>query len=317
MSIDQPSITPTPVADVQVNTHRRTSLQQAWRRFKRNKLGIVGGIIVTVMVLVALFAPYLAPYDPIDTRTAERLQGPSFNHLLGTDHLGRDILSRVLYGAQISMQVGVAVIFIAAIVGVPLGAISGYWSGSIIDEVIMRGMDIFIAFPRLILAIGVMGALGPKPTDLGFIVIPNLIKIMFVIGIVLAPRFARIMRGSVLKEREEEYVQAARSIGQGNAQILFSEIVPNGLAPIIVYGTYYMAVAILTEASLSFLGIGIQPPTPSWGMMLAEGRGYLISGHWWMSVFPGFAIFVAMMGFNLLGDGLRDVLDPKVSDEGH
>jgi peptide/nickel transport system permease protein/dipeptide transport system permease protein len=226
------------------------------------------------------------------------------------------VLSRVIYGARVSIQVGLFSVLVGILFGVPLGAIAGYWSGTFLDELIMRIFDIFIAFPTMILAIAVMGVLGAKPTAIGPIHIDSIAKIVLVTGVVFAPRFARVIRSSFLQEREEQYVQAAKSVGEGNTRIIFSEILPNSIVPIIVQGTYYMATAILIEASLSFLGVGIRPPTASWGSMLSDARAYIISGEWWFSVFPGLAILFTMAGLNLLGDGLRDALDPRTRDVG-
>ncbi|MBW7882768.1 MAG: ABC transporter permease [Caldilineaceae bacterium] len=287
---------------------------EAWRRFRRNRLALAGAGIAVGVVLIAILASFLAPYDPTATKPYEKFLPPSSTHIMGTDSLGRDVFSRVLYGAQVSVQVGLIVIAVGIALGVPLGALAGYNAHTVWDEAIMRTLDILIAFPPLILAIAVMGAMGPRPVDFGFFTLSNLGKVMIVIGLVLVPRFARVMRSAVLKEKAEEYVDAARTIGMGSAGVLFSEILPNTLAPIIVQATYYMATAILTESALSFLGIGIQPPTPSWGQMLSEARSYLISGQWWFSVFPGMGIFITMIGFNLLGDGLRDALDPRVAE---
>jgi peptide/nickel transport system permease protein/dipeptide transport system permease protein len=304
----------TPGTDVGVE--RRTPRQEAWRRFRRNDLALAGAAVAVLLILVAIFAPLLAPYDPTATAIREKLLPPSADHLFGTDSLGRDIFSRVLYGSRVSLQVGLAAVGLAVALGVPLGAISGYWSGTRLDEIIMRVMDVLIAFPSLILAIAVMGALGIKPVLIGPFTLPNVAKVIIVIGITLVPRFARVMRSAVLREREQHYVQAAECLGQSDARILFSEIMPNAIVPIIVQATYYLALAILVEAALSFLGIGVQPPTPTWGGMLSESRSYLISGEWWYSVFPGLAILITMIAFNLLGDGLRDALDPRAPSHG-
>jgi peptide/nickel transport system permease protein/dipeptide transport system permease protein len=308
---------PSPVAaGAEATVRRRTPRQEAWRRFKRNDLALVGGAIAVGLIIIAVAAPLLAPHDPTATSIYDKLQAPSSDHLFGTDTLGRDVLSRIIYGARVSLLVGLAAIGLGAAIGVPLGAVSGYWSGRTVDEAIMRVMDILIAFPSLILAIAVMGALGIRPLEWGPVTVPNVYKVIVVIGITLIPRFARVMRSSVLRERELQYVQAAECVGQSDARILISEVAPNAIVPIIVQATYYLAIAILVEAALSFLGIGVQPPTPTWGGMLSESRAYIISGEWWYSVFPGLAILLTMIAFNLLGDGLRDALDPRVRDAG-
>lgn len=305
-----------PVPGAEVSVERRTPRQEAWRRFRRNDLALVGAAVAVILLLAAIFAPFIAPYDPTATAIREKLLSPSLTHFFGTDSLGRDIFSRVIYGSRVSLQVGLAAIAFAVALGVPLGAISGYWSGTKLDEIIMRVMDVLIAFPSLILAIAVMGALGIQPVLIGPFTLPNVAKVIIVIGITLVPRFARVMRSAVLREREQQYVQAAECIGQSDARILISEITPNAIVPIIVQATYYLALAILVEAALSFLGIGVQPPTPTWGGMLSESRSYLISGEWWYSVFPGLAILITMIAFNLLGDGLRDALDPRAQSHG-
>lgn len=304
------------VSPVEVAIERRSPRQEAWRRFKRNDLAVVGATVALLLILVAIFAPLLSPYDPTATSIYDKFQSPSLDHPFGTDTLGRDVLSRVIYGSRISLMVGLIAISVAVLIGAPLGAISGYWSGSVIDEIVMRIMDILIAFPSLILAIAIMGALGIKPVEIGPFTLPNVAKVIIVIGVTLIPRFARVMRSAVLRERDLQYVQAAECIGQSQRRILMSEVAPNAMVPIIVQATYYLALAILVEAALSFLGIGVQPPTPTWGGMLSESRAYIISGEWWYSVFPGLAILITMIAFNLLGDGLRDSLDPRARDQG-
>jgi len=305
-----------PLVPAEDTVRRRTPRQEAWRRFRRNDLAMVGAVVALLLIVVAIAAPVLAPYDPVDTSIYDKLDPPSRAHPFGTDTLGRDVLSRIVYGSRVSLQVGLAAIGFAVLIGVPLGAVSGYRSGRALDEVIMRVMDVMIAFPSLILAIAVMGALGIKPLHIGPITLPNVAKVIVVIGITLVPRFARVMRSAVLRERDLQYVQAAECVGQSDARILISEIAPNAVVPIIIQATYYLALAILVEAALSFLGIGVQPPTPTWGGMLSESRAYLISGEWWYSVFPGAAILITMIAFNLFGDGLRDALDPRVRDQG-
>lgn len=295
---------------------RRERVASAWRIFRRNRAALVGGLLVALVVLMALAAPLIARTSPNETDPYSTLGSPSLSHPFGTDSLGRDLFARVVYGSRVSIQVGLLAVLFAALIGVPLGAIAGYWSGSVIDEVIMRVLDVFIAFPSLVLAIAVLGVLGVKPTPVGPFMLDSLGKIVLVVGIVFAPPFARLVRSSFLQEREEQYVQAARSIGASDTRVIVTEILPNSVVPVIVQATYYMAIAILVEASLSFLGIGIRPPTPSWGAMLSDARAFIISGEWWVSLFPGLAILLTMAGFNLLGDGLRDALDPRTMEPG-
>lgn len=286
-------------------------LAGAARRFRKNRLAITGLGIVVLVALVAVFAPLIATHGANTIAVTERLVPPSMDHLMGTDNLGRDVFSRIVHGARVTMTVGFGMVTLALILGAPFGAIAGFYGGSWIDEVIMRIADVFSAFPSVILAIAVMGAVGTQPIDIGPFTIGNVAKVIAVGGIVLAPRFARVVRGSVLKEVPADYVEAARSVGASDAFILVREILPNTAAPVIIQASYYFATAVLTEASLSYLGIGVQPPQPSWGQMLSQSQAYIFGGEWWFSLFPGLAIFLTMVGFNLLGDGLRDALDPQ------
>jgi peptide/nickel transport system permease protein len=251
------------------------------------------------MLFVALFAPQIAPYEYDKMAILEKLTGPSKGHLLGTDQFGRDILSRIIYGARVSLLVGVGGTTVAMISGIIMGAVAGYLGGWW-DEVLMRILDIWMAFPYIVLAIVLAWIMGP-----------GLVNLILVIGIIRSPQFARITRGSVLAQKEMEFVDAARAIGQSSPLILLRHILPNCISPIIVYATLCVATAISAEAALSFLGLGIQPPTPSWGMMLAEGRRFMIDA-FWMPTFPGIAISLTILGYNILGDGLRDALDPRM-----
>jgi len=270
------------------------------KRLLRHPVGLVGLAIVCLLVFLAIFGPALAPHDPNFIDFAIRFEDPSFTHPFGTDDFGRDIFSRVLYGARISLLVGVIAVSIAATVGSLLGLIAGFVSLRIVDEVIMRTMDILFAFPAILLAIAILAALGK-----------GIANAMIAIGLVYIPIFARIARGAVLSVRNEEYVKAARSLGTPTVTILFRHILPNSLAPLIVETSLSLAFAILAEAALSFFGLGTQPPDPSWGRMLSEGRGFFQQSVW-MALFPGLAIMISVMGFNFLGDGLRDALDPKM-----
>ncbi len=277
----------------------RDRLGDAWRVVRRSKLAFAGLIIVGALVLLAIIGPTIAPYDPNDLNVRQRTQAPSFAHPFGTDDRGRDVLSRVLYGARVSLQVGLIAVGISATVGTVLGAISGYFGGWL-DELIMRITDVMFAFPGILLAIAIMGVLGPSVTNA-----------MIALGVVYTPIFARITRGSVLAIRGEVFIEAARSVGVGSPRIIARHIMPNVLAPLIVETTLSLAFAILAEAALSFLGLGTPPPAPSWGRMLSEGRDYIRDAPW-MGFFPGLAIVLAVMGFNFLGDGLRDALDPRL-----
>jgi peptide/nickel transport system permease protein len=273
----------------------------AWRRLIRQPLSVVAGVIVIILILTAIFGPMLAPYDPNAIDMANRFAPPSLNHLMGTDDFGRDILSRIMVGARVSLQVGLIAVGLAATVGTSLGLIAGY-TGRITDEIIMRAMDILFAFPAILLAIAIMAALGKGITNA-----------MIAIGIVYVPIFARIARGSVLSVRGEEFVDAARAIGSSDGRIMVRHIFPNILSPLIVETTLSLSFAILAEAALSFFGLGTQPPDPSWGRMLSEGRAYFQQSVW-LAIWPGLAIMLTVLGFNLLGDGLRDALDPRLKN---
>lgn len=277
--------------------------KQAWRdtlrRLCRHRLAMIGGMIVATLVFLAICGPYLTPYDPNAMDFSARFSSPSFAHPLGTDDFGRDTLSRILHGARISLKVGVIAVSLAATAGTMLGLVAGY-AGRLIDEIIMRAMDVLFAFPAILLAIAIMAALGRGVGNA-----------MIAIGVVYTPIFVRITRGSVLAVREEDYIEAARAVGANDMRIMLRHILPNAIQPIIVETTLSLAFAILAEAALSFFGLGTQPPDPSWGRMLSEGRGYLNQSPW-MSIFPGLAIMLTVMGFNFFGDGLRDALDPRL-----
>ena len=257
----------------------------------------IGAAIVILAVLAALFGPVLAPYDPADQELALRLEGPTGLHWFGLDELGRDIFARVLSGARISLMVGLVVVGVSATIGIAMGSVAGYFGGRV-DEAISRLMDILLAFPGLLLAIAMVAVLGPSLT--------NVILALTLIGWV---GYARLVRGQVLRAREFEFVQAARALGASTTRILTRHIVPTALPAVTVQATLGMGGAILAEASLSFLGLGVQPPTPSWGTMLSYGKAHLLEAPH-LTIFPGLAIAVLVLGFNFLGDGLRDALDP-------
>jgi peptide/nickel transport system permease protein len=265
----------------------------------RSPLTVAGFILIFIFAVSALLAPLIAPYGPIEQILSERLQPPSLTHLLGTDQLGRDLFSRLLFGARISLTVGVVVVASAGAFGTSIGLIAGY-AGGIVDEVLMRVTDIFFAFPPLILAMAIAGALGP-----------NLNNAMIAIAVVLWPVYARLVRGQVLSLREREFIQAARCVGASTPRILWRHLLPNTLAPLLVQASFDLGGAILSIAGLSFIGFGAQPPTPEWGVMISEGRKF-ISTQPWLSLFPGLAILFSVAAFNLIGDGLRDALDPRL-----
>ena len=270
------------------------------KRLLKNKAAVVGLIIVLLLLFTAIFAPVLAPYDPIkDGSLQNRLKAPSSEHLLGTDKLGRDILSRIIFGARISVEIGVISVGLALIVGTLMGLTAGYYGG-FLDSLLMRIVDIILAFPSILLAIAITSVLGS-----------SLNNAMIAVGIVMVPSFARVVRSTVLSLKEMEFVEAARAVGANDFTILFRHILPNSMAPIIVQGTMNIGTAILDAAGLSFLGLGAQPPTPEWGAMLVDARELLIKAPW-VAFFPGLAIMLTVLGFNLLGDGLRDALDPRL-----
>lgn len=280
---------------------KTTQLAEVWRRLKRNKAAIIGGVIVLVYVLVALLAPFISPYPPLEGNLAKRLQGPSLENWLGTDALGRDILSRVIYGARISLQIQLAAVLIALVLGTLLGLFGGYYGG-FTDGLIMRLMDILLAFPGIFLAIAIIAVLGP-----------GLMNLILAAGIYSVPQFARIVRGSILSLKEKEFVEAARASGESDTSIIFRYLLPNSMAPLIIQTSLRMATVLLTASGLSFLGLGVQPPHAEWGAMLSTARPYLITAPH-VATFPGLAIMFVVMGFNLFGDGLRDSLDPRLKD---
>ena len=268
-------------------------------RFFHNRLAVIGSIILLLFVALAVFAPLIAPYDPLSNDYNALLAPPSKVHLCGTDNLGRDILSRIIYGARISLRVSLVSVAIATAMGVLLGVAAGFYGG-VVDIIISRVLEVMFAFPEVLLALLIMSILGP-----------SLNNIMIAIGIVYTPIFARITRGAVLNVKDSLYVEAATTMGVRKSTIITRHILPNILSPIIVQVTLSLAFAILSEAALSFLGIGVEPDVPSWGMMLNYGKTW-IELAWWVGVFPGVAIALSVLGFNVLGDGLRDILDPRL-----
>lgn len=280
---------------------KRSQMQEVWRRLKKNRMAMIGLVIVCILVLIAIFADVLFDYNDvvIKQNTAIRLQGPSASHWLGTDEFGRDILARLVHGSRISLMVGIVAVSIALTVGGTLGALAGFYGGKI-DMIIMRFMDILLAVPSLLLSITIVSALGP-----------SIINLMIAISISSIPGYARIVRSSVMTVRDNEFVEAARSIGANNWEIILKHIIPNCMAPIIVQVSLKVASAILSTSGLSFLGLGVKAPTPEWGSMLSGGRAYLRNA-WHLTFFPGVMIMITILSLNLLGDGLRDALDPKL-----
>lgn len=271
------------------------------RRFLQNRLAVLGAAVLLFLIAGAVMAPVIAPHDPLLIDGTVRLTPPGGNHLLGTDEFGRDLLSRILYGGRISLQVGALSVATAMLIGVPLGLVSGYYGGWL-DQAASRLMDVFFAFPSILLAIGLMSMLGASLTNM-----------TLAIAIVFMPTFARITRAAALEVRHTDYVQAAAALGARDVRVMIRHVLPNTLAPITVQATLGLGYAILAEASLSYLGLGTAPPTPAWGMMVYSGRGFMEQAPW-VAVFPGLAIMLTVMAFNLCGDGLRDALDPRLKE---
>ncbi len=272
-----------------------------FRRLVGNKLALLGGVVVVTLFVVSVLAPVLSPYDPDAIHVNEILMPPSRQHPLGTDELGRDVLSRMIWGSRISLKVGFVAVGIAIFIGVIVGAAAGYYGGWV-DAVLMRFVDMMLCFPAFFLILAVIAILEP-----------SIYNIMAVIGLTSWMGVARLVRAEFLRIREMDFVKAARSIGASDVRIIFRHILPNAMSPVLVAATLGVAGAILTESALSFLGIGVQPPTPSWGNMLTAGKDNMEIA-WWLSVFPGLAILVTVLGYNLLGEGLRDILDPRLKE---
>jgi peptide/nickel transport system permease protein len=270
-----------------------------WHYFKRRRMAVVGLALIVIMFLIAGFAFFLAPYDPGNTEVSMKLKAPSFQHFLGTDQLGRDVFSRMLYGSRISLSVGFVAVAISILIGILVGAVAGYY-GRWVDSLLMRFVDTMLCFPSFFIILAVVALLGP-----------SILNIMVVIGITSWMGTARFVRAEFLSLRERDFTQAARALGVRDSRIIFRHILPNALAPVFVTATLKVASAILIEAGLSFLGFGVQPPAPSWGNILTEGRTYIFDA-WWLTVFPGLAILITVLSFNLLGEGLRDALDPRL-----
>lgn len=287
----------------QLLTQRDTGLsatQRRWRTFKSNRTALLGVVLAVLVIAVAVFAPVIAPYDPItDEDVFNRLQGPSADHVLGVDERGRDVLTRIIFGARVSLIVGVSSVALGMVLGTLMGIIAGYKGGNV-EYAIMRVVDVLLSFPTLVMGVIVMAVLGS-----------GMVKLILAIGIVMSPRFARIAHGPTLAVREKDYVEAARSIGASDYRLLRYHILPNIVGDVLVMASLWTATAIRIEANLSFIGLGVPPPTPTWGNMIRDGVAWLTSSPY-LSVFPGLAILITVLAFNMIGDGLRDVADPKL-----
>jgi len=278
-----------------------TLAQETWRRFKRNRLALAGGVVVVFLFVISFLAPIVSPHDPNQFHLRRVLEQPSAGHPLGTDELGRDVLARMIYGARISLKVGFVAVGIATLIGMVLGALAGYYSGWV-DAFIMRLVDIMLCFPAFFLILAVIALLEP-----------SIWNIMIVIGLTSWMGVARLVRAEFMTLKGREFVSSARVLGASDLRIIFRHLLPNAMAPVLVSATLGVAGAILTESALSFLGIGVQPPTPSWGNILTAGKDN-IEVAWWLSVFPGLAILVTVLAYNLLGEGLREALDPRLRE---
>jgi peptide/nickel transport system permease protein len=271
-----------------------------WNSLMRNKLAVAGALLILALLVVSFGAPWLAPYDPIAINPRARLQPPSAEHWLGTDSFGRDLLTRILYGGRVSLAVGLTAVAILTVIGVVVGAVAGYYGG-LVDAVLMRIVDVMLSIPNFFLLLAIVALFGP-----------SLRNTMLVIGLTSWMATARLVRGQFLAERNKEYILSARSTGVTDGRIILRHLLPNAMAVIIVYATLWIAFAVILEASLSYLGLGAQPPTASWGNMLREGRRYMREA-WWVTAFPGIFIFITAMSFNMVGDSLRDAFDPRLN----
>lgn len=274
-----------------------------WRTFRKNRTAFAGAVITLIVVLVAIFAPLIAPYDPLDQDVYHRLLSPQRGHLLGTDNFGRDSFSRIIYGARVSLIVGVCSVLIGMVVGTSLGIIAAMKGGKV-ENLVMRVVDVLMSFPNLIMGLMIMAILG---SGMG--------KLIIAIGIIMAPRFARIAHAPTLAIREQDYITAARALGFSDLRVIFRHALPNVLGEVLVMGTLWTATAIRIEANLSFIGLGVPPPTPTWGGIIREGMDYLSNASW-ISLFSGVAILITVLSFNMLGDGIRDIIDPRITHRG-
>lgn len=268
---------------------------------RRNKLAVFGIGVIIMLALVALFAPFVSTHDPTEINIKDALLGPSLQHFLGTDQLGRDIFSRMVYGTRVALLIGLIAVGIAAVIGLTLGSLAGFYGGWV-DSLIMRFVDIMLCFPRFFLILSVVAIVGP-----------NIFNVMVIIGLTGWMGVARLIRAEILSLKSRDFISASRALGAGNFYIIFRHLIPNGIGPVLVSFVFGVAGAILTEAGLSYLGLGVQPPNPSWGNILFEGRAVLGVG-WWMILFPGLAILITVLSFNLFGEGLRDIMNPRTRE---
>lgn len=280
---------------------KQSQWKDTWKRFCKNKAALCGLVVIIILVFSAIFADFIAPEGYDEPNLDRRSQTPSMQNIMGTDNLGRDQFSRIVFGTRTSLQIGFIAVSISLFLGSTIGAIAGFYGG-VMDNLLMRLIDVLLAIPSIILAIAVASALGP-----------GIVNLMIAVGIGAIPGYARLVRGAVLSIREQEFIEAAKAIGANDFRLIIRHLIPNCMAPIIVQATLGLAWAILNAAGLSFIGLGIMPPTPEWGSMLSVGRRFiLVDGHWHLSIFPGLAIVIIVLAFNLVGDGLRDALDPKL-----
>lgn len=298
-SSEQAQSTQQPAPQRKQSTSGLSPTQRRWRAFKSNKTALIGIVLAVIVIAIAVFAPWISPYEPLSEDVFRRLEAPSAEHVLGLDERGRDVLTRMFYGARISLLVGVTSVFLGMVLGTVMGLVAGFKGGNT-EYVIMRGVDVLLSFPTLVMGVIVMAVLGS-----------GMIKLILAIGVVMSPRFARIAHGPTLSVREKDYVEAARSIGASDYRLLRHHILPNIFGDVLVMASLWTATAIRIEANLSFIGLGVPPPTPTWGNMIRDGVTWLTNAPH-LSIFPGLAILVTVLAFNMIGDGLRDVADPKL-----
>ena len=292
-------------------TKRHIFLTDFLSALANTKTGLFGAFVVLLMFFLAIFAPWIAPYDPTLIDVPNRLQPPNLSHWMGTDLAGRDVLSRLMWGARPSLQVGVLAVLIGMPGGIVIGLIAGFYRGSLLETILMRATEIIAAVPLLIVAVAIVGILGVNPIDMGFFTITNEIKIVFVLGILYIPGLARVVFAVASTEAVSDYIRARKTQGVRDFSLIFGDVLPNCLSVVTVWATLLTAGGVLAEAGLSFVGLGVQPPDASWGVMLSEARKFIFSGEWWLLFFPGLAISITVIGFNLFGDALRDILDPR------